>query len=349
METKSVTISDSMHLAIKGNFELVGKNVFGIFAILINLKSKTITNTWLFASGFHDMIEENSIHTAWSEYETILNNLQLSGNYAEHVTVSLKQSLHEYLTRDKNIALLIVDDLGRNRSKEIRNTILSVFKNVEKKSSINMDMTYEVIDTSAPRHPVLQKADSTEAKPEENPVNSNIAVDHAPPTLSTEKKQVPAHAVLAPFYNSVMSHDLKVGQKILMMVDDNNPYAKHCAEALGAYSKTAEGTLKKTPIVATVIDIKRNPAKKLLDISVAYNEFYYSRINIEEGIKIKFYDPMSPEKVASAANRVPVKQPEPVKFNKDYTRNLFKDPLFVKLLISIVACIVISIFMMLFI
>ncbi|MGL4388985.1 MAG: hypothetical protein ACRCTJ_06305 [Brevinema sp.] len=342
MSKNNIIIPEHTNIVIKGKFKFVNKNIYGLFAILVDLKAKKVINSWVFASYFQD-IQDHSIHMSWKEFEAILNNLQMSGSFAESITISLRKSIHEYLIRDNNISLLLVDDLIRNNPKEIKKTVLSIFHHAEKKNTINLDLAYESVDLSIPKdNPKIEKKKDEDNERLEIQNSMEVLSNSEVSKIAPQGTYIPAHPVLAPFYQGILSHKLKVGNKILMNIDDSTEYGKQCADIFDVYDK--ESIKRKiNPIIASVIKINKQHGNNTLDIVVSYNQTYYTKFNIEEGVKIKFYDPIAPDKIIDPLKSSTLEE-NILDLEDGHMQKLMMDPQFVKMLIIIALCLMATIF-----
>ncbi|MGL4561507.1 MAG: hypothetical protein ACRCV0_04380 [Brevinema sp.] len=334
MDTNTSSSATKMNIIIKGKFKFINKNIYGIFALLIDKNEKKIVNTWLFASYFQDMYDTN-IYVPWTSFNDKLNQLQLTGSFAESVTISLQNAINEYLHRDKSVVNLLADDILYKDMKEIKNTVLSIFNHVEKKSAITLEVATETINVSEGQE---NNVNITENEPNDTEILNSMD------TLSTEtedentinqKPSIPAHPVLAPFYQSILSQKLKIGDKILMQIDESNEYGKKCAELFGAYEReNNKGKLH--PIIATVSKIIKK-SDKTLNIVAHYNHTYYTKFNIEEGVKIKYYDSNSPEIVINPMHTSVIEE-KVLNLEDASIQKLLMDPHFIKMLIIFGIC-----------
>lgn len=334
-------------VVIKGKFKFINKNIYSIFAIMINLETKSFMNSWVFSSYFKDMYDTD-INKPWGILEQHFNQLQLTGNFAESVTVSMRKAIHEHLIKDQHFISMLIEDSVMNNTKNIQNIMVSILGIIEKKSALSVEVVAEKINLDELKQ--KQKEQKLfENKGQDSPSNIHNDMDtlknnSSKLDIDSNALSIPAHPIFAPFYNSVLVQQLKKEDKILMLIDDSSEYGKKCAELLGVYDKSQK---KIYPLIGNVSQIIKN-SNNTLTILVLYNNTQYSKFNVEEGVKLKMYDPNSPEIVINASEHSNIHE-QTIDLEDVSINGMLSDPYFIKLLIIIIVCLMSTILAIIFV
>lgn len=319
----NTNLSDSIQpdvLIVKGKFKFQSASIYGVFVILLDKETKKFLALHLYSSYFSDLFHTD-IKVPWITLEQHINKIAISGEYASSITNLFKHAFIEALFNSDVMTISIIEDFQEKKTDKIYTAIESIFSRVQKDRQVSMELVFEE-----------EFSKEIESIKDLRIRNEQPAVDHNllnTPIIKVNPLDltVPANPILSPISDGILSQKIKPGTKLLMKLDSSTEYGQQWIKTFNAFNSEKGESY---PIIATVEQI--GPIiKNSLDILVRYNPTQYTKFNIESGIKLKIFNPNSPEPVINPITHI--KDNSQVSISWD---TLFSDSSFKKLVIIVI-------------
>jgi len=320
-------------LIVKGKFKFQSASIYGVFTVLFDEEKKEALELHIYSSYFSDLYTMD-IKIPWSILEKKFNKLGISGEFASSITNLFKHAFTEYLFKGLDITESIINDFNDNKTDKIFTSIEHIFNHVQKDRHIIMELSFEE-EFSKEIESIKNLRIHEEQPKTDDPILNTPLIQVNPLDLN-----IPAHPILSPISQGILSQNIIPGAKLLMKIDLSTDYGHQWVKNFNAYNKET-GT--SSPIIATVEQV--GPIiKNTIDILVKYNPNQYTKFNIESGVKLKIFDSMSTEPVIN-----PIVYSDNIYQKSMSWDALFSDSSFKKLVIIMLTLTIIAVLALFFI
>ena len=248
-------------VAVKARFQSLDKKYYGIFSVVINPKTSSITNIAVVVSLYSELYNINPHENNSQSLQTRINEIRYKGQYAQNYTFQLQDGLknlaHDY-TFFREIDIFFKKQTPINLEPSLKPFLAKVLDD----KSLLVDVVVEQVDPTQ------------EGKVQESP-KQDI-------TITT----LDINLILAPVGGKLVSK-LQIGDMLMIRIAGKDEKSNYFIDLLNL--RTPEGQIK--PIPSKIISIKNiNNALEIITLIDESQKIHGKILEEENNVLVRIYD-----------------------------------------------------------
>ncbi len=264
---------DEEYTILKGRFKAMETNTYGLFIIFFSSHIRNIENLIAIASHYSSIFDVDP-HLPWYNFEETIINTKWKGDIAIGITLDLQNYMESSLVHERGNELYVL--IKNNDEPRIESLLQSILMKPLGDRNIFIEIAYEFVLKSEMDMTREEHAKSTKSPLPKTELKSI-------PETYKGKELVELDLILAPV-SGIPINELKVGDKIMVRINEKSPKGKYYIDLLGA---KVDGNV--IPLPAEVEKIERTEKKEYVLICKLEKGFYGRAIESEQ-VKLKKYD-----------------------------------------------------------
>lgn len=264
---------DEEYTILKGRFKAIETNTYGLFIIFFSSHIRNIENLIAIASHYSSIFDIDP-HLPWYSFEETIINTKWKGDIAIGITLDLQNYMESSLVHERGNELYVL--IKNNDEPRVESLLQSILMKPLGDRNIFIEVAYEFAMKS--------EMDRTREEHSRTPASPVQQLEIKPiPDKFKGKELVDLDLILAPV-SGIPVNELKVGDKIMVRINEKSPRGRYYIEALGA---KVDGNV--IPLPAIVEKIDRTKDKEYILICKLEKGLYGRAVESEQ-VKLKKYD-----------------------------------------------------------